>query len=641
MKVKEDKFDYNSVFMIGVTILFAVILFGSLATYIGVVSSDTQLYNMISSDSSSVYTSPQTVTSDEGITSSSVQVYNQTWLEFDGVDNNVYVQSDVTDNIIYLYKNQTSDWIEIENNTDYIIIDGVEGTPVQSPVTYNGTHYILGYDGSDYFNGSIDNFRIYSSNGLLSQYRLNTQNFTANNQTVVLDRLGTNNGTLFGKTFNNGTASGGVNITDEVMVFDGVDDTIQLNSLGLGSITAISVSAWVKTDVQDDLRFIFDSKAVDSTNRIRLGQHTSGDGKWYFGIRDSGDGGNSLVDVYSNSAPSTTEYTHLVGHWNGTTIKLYVNGVLQSDTKAKNGTVNTTFATLVDIGSARTGAFFDGNIPTINIFNRALTQAEITQIYEAGKDAYSPITDGLQAQYSGRDTDWNGTAVTTVYDTNHLGDGKISEGYGLSSTSYFNVTVTGDKETIALWVKNSTGWFHVVNNSGTFYVNGQTGTPVHYPVLIDGDVISVGSDDVMVDDLRVINRTLSTDEILFIYNYDDGRESIGTLLSTQLKLNENSGTTAYDSSGNGNHGTISGAIWNNDGILNTLIDGVDYTLNTASGLLTMSSEYLYSWVITSWTYKEGYGFHVQIVKIIAGLSALIVLIVVVIYVNKYYEDIKS
>ena len=56
-------------------------------------------------------------------------------------------------------------------------------------------------------------------------------------------------------------------------------------------------------------------------------------------------------------------------------------------------------------------------------------------------------------------------------------------------------------------------------------------------------------------------------------------DETGSGKSLWLKLSEMIGTIAYDFSGNGNNGTISGATWRNDGILNTLISGVDYSLN--------------------------------------------------------------
>lgn len=100
-----------------------------------------------------------------------------------------------------------------------------------------------------------------------------------------------------------------------------------------------------------------------------------------------------------------------------------------------------------------------------------------------------------------------------------------------------------------------------------------------------------------IDRITMRNDT-TLEQINTLFNYSRGTE--GIILN--LKLNSNSGTTAYDSSGNANNGTISGATWDNDGVLVSLVNGVDYTLNTATGLLVLSSEYLYDWVMSSWSY---------------------------------------
>jgi len=51
----------------------------------------------------------------------------------------------------------------------------------------------------------------------------------------------------------------------------------------------------------------------------------------------------------------------------------------------------------------------------------------------------------------------------------------------------------------------------------------------------------------------------------------------GNILS--YNLNENTGTTAHDTSGNDNHGTITGATWDNDGVLVAITEGVDYEVS--------------------------------------------------------------
>ena len=73
-------------------------------------------------------------------------------------------------------------------------------------------------------------------------------------------------------------------------------------------------------------------------------------------------------------------------------------------------------------------------------------------------------------------------------------------------------------------------------------------------------------------------------------------------------LNENSGTTAYDVSGNGNNGTITGATWNNDGVNVTLTENVDYSLTGGeNNIFTLiNSAYDYTNIlISSYIYQGG------------------------------------
>jgi hypothetical protein len=67
------------------------------------------------------------------------------------------------------------------------------------------------------------------------------------------------------------------------------------------------------------------------------------------------------------------------------------------------------------------------------------------------------------------------------------------------------------------------------------------------------------------------------------------------------KLNENNGTTAYDSSGNSNNGIISGATWQTDGQTRTLNDG--YSIVGTTFTLT-DSELAYSNLNLSYLYES-------------------------------------
>jgi len=78
----------------------------------------------------------------------------------------------------------------------------------------------------------------------------------------------------------------------------------------------------------------------------------------------------------------------------------------------------------------------------------------------------------------------------------------------------------------------------------------------------------------------------------FYFNLPSYQKYFGEL---SFNFNENSGATAYDSSGNNNHGTIYGATWKNDGVMKTLKEGIDYEFNEETKELVPSDKYLYTW----------------------------------------------
>ncbi len=108
----------------------------------------------------------------EGIISLSATRKNQTWLEFDGVDDEVVVNSNFINSISFWYKNKTSDWIFVTNSSGTLYVNSVENTPSQYPVYYDGTDYFIGRENESlFFNGSIDDFRV--SDSTLDQTLIN------------------------------------------------------------------------------------------------------------------------------------------------------------------------------------------------------------------------------------------------------------------------------------------------------------------------------------------------------------------------------------------------------------------------------------------------------------------------------------
>lgn len=83
------------------------------------------------------------------------------------------------------------------------------------------------------------------------------------------------------------------------------------------------------------------------------------------------------------------EWSHVVGTFDGATIKYYMNGVLLASTAGVgNGTLGTpsTFPTKIgQLGCCLNTHTMNGKLDEVRIYNRALTAAEAKQLYLMGK----------------------------------------------------------------------------------------------------------------------------------------------------------------------------------------------------------------------------------------------------------------
>ncbi len=95
----------------------------------------------------------------------------------------------------------------------------------------------------------------------------------------------------------------------------------------------------------------------------------------------------------------------------GTEITLYTNGGL-TDNQSVPIPLQTTI--WYSIGGTEVGVFFEGSFDEFRIYNRALTQEEITVIYDSKIIQPSIPTDGLLASYP-----FNGNANDETVNENH------------------------------------------------------------------------------------------------------------------------------------------------------------------------------------------------------------------------------
>ena len=160
------------------------------------------------------------------------------------------------------------------------------------------------------------------------------------------------------------------------ITFDGSSDRIDMNAQNLVGAAAGTVTAWLKLSEANvnhagifccqvgpawaDMRVVLN---VSSPNRIRLA---------------ISDGTTSTQDgCRTNSALSYDTWYHIVATYDGTSAKIYINGVLDEthNTTVTPGTF-TPGATMV--GSQNySNRYFNGNIAAVSTHNKALSAEEV------------------------------------------------------------------------------------------------------------------------------------------------------------------------------------------------------------------------------------------------------------------------
>jgi len=192
---------------------------------------------------------------------------------------------------------------------------------------------------------------------------------------------------------NNGAAYNGATFSTEGRVgsrsgsFDGVNDYVSIpNSSTLNPADQITVAAWYKpqsfsgsgTDPIIDKAY---TSHASPYYQYHLGvtgdQYTSSPAKFIFNVAAGG-------VSYSVSTPQgfwTPGYWyHIVGTYDGTTVKLHVNGELVSSVSASGQMVN--YGSAVYIGRFKNlTKYLPGLIDEVAIYNRALTTGEILDRY--------------------------------------------------------------------------------------------------------------------------------------------------------------------------------------------------------------------------------------------------------------------
>lgn len=185
----------------------------------------------------------------------------------------------------------------------------------------------------------------------------------------------------FSTTRNNGTLTNGPTFSSSdggSIVFDGSNDYVTLTSNVVN--TTYSVDMWYKMGTNDNSYGYFISSG---NNGLAINEGATASGQTFGTIYYY----NSSTSNILTNIPSTTAWNHIVAIFSSSlnNIKIYGNGVLLSNT-----TVTGISTTITNIGRYITGNgnFLKGNLASFKVYNRVLSETEITQNYNVTKTRF-------------------------------------------------------------------------------------------------------------------------------------------------------------------------------------------------------------------------------------------------------------
>jgi len=323
-------------------------------------------------------------------------------------------------------------------------------------------------DADNYFGGLIDEVRIYNralsadevqrlynlgrprlgvspknrlTNGLVGYWTFDGNDMVPN----VLDVSGQgNHGDIVGQTSTT-TAIGKVG---QALEFDNSDDYVQTPT-GVKNLNDFSTSMWFKTNSTDEYNVLmWEGEAAGNGGGfhdeidIGVGRKTItvADNFIYVHIEQEGTSDVDVADINLEKAnfTDTDGWHHLVlvvtdANQSTPTGSLYVDGVLEDTDTAGGAIPYGTWDTNLRIG--RVGAadrYFDGKIDEVRIYNRALSAAEVLELYnltkgsDFNKTKKNRITDGLVGHWTFDGPDTN--TVSAADSSGQGNDGTLSGG---------------------------------------------------------------------------------------------------------------------------------------------------------------------------------------------------------------------
>lgn len=305
-----------------------------------------------------------------------------------------------------------------------------------------------------YFNGKIDAVNTWdkelSSDEVLGLYNGGSGNqypFSTITVSTPKDSVSTNNGTIVGGvTYTTG-------VVGNAFQFDGSTGYVSLPANSLNFTGDFSISLWYYVKVVNDQALISNRQVSGGNNYGWQLYYNSG---WLYFYMFNGTSTYSTAGFDAGSVFAANNWAHIsVVRKAGTSTKFYINGVLINSGQSSGVvTIDPVYTAnqICAIGNVWTGSILDSyvksgaKIDAATTWTKALTQDEITQLYNMGGGIQYPFTtqtiktpysvyngDSLVDPIGAKNATINGSVTYTT--------GKIGNAYNFNGSSSLNLPV--------------------------------------------------------------------------------------------------------------------------------------------------------------------------------------------------------
>ncbi len=312
---------------------------------------------------------------------------------------------------------------EMDYEIDYKVNSNYAEVWIKTPTLTTGTNqYSMYYDNA--VGSGEDASAVWSNNYKAVWHH---ENETAGATNLVDNIAGTHNGTgkgeyvpgLFGSALNYNAANNNYTSIPDHADWDG---------------SAVSISLWINPNEGGTARGIFDryvnsGGAGDAYEIVR-----EANGTMRFRI-----GGN--LRIFSDDIAPTDSWTHYVAVWDGSDIKQYVNGTLQTNTLPKPGSIVSTKPIWLATQGGGVGGQYRGLMDEVRYSNVARTSNWLNRSYN--NIDFSFFVFGDEETFAEPDAEY---PIFSDYKENP----SSNTIYSLGATYEFNVTITSTNETAGL-----------------------------------------------------------------------------------------------------------------------------------------------------------------------------------------------